>query len=144
MLRAKYKLFKDCLENISSSKCSSVWRSLAKVWPLLRQSLLWSVDDGNLIKFWTDSWLAEVGFLINYCLDHSLIDESITLQEVVTMEGNWNWDYIQCFLNNSTLTYIAGILTPNSLVGRDVIILNWATNCNFTVKAAYGMLMKAP
>ncbi|XP_016667495.1 uncharacterized protein [Gossypium hirsutum] len=91
VLRAKYKLFEDRPEDILGSKCSFVWRSLAKVWSLLRQSLLWSIGDGNLIKFWTDSWLTEVGLLINYCLDHSLIDESVTLQEVVTRRQAELW-----------------------------------------------------
>lgn len=34
------------------------------------------------------------------------------------------------------------ISTPNSLVGLDAVISNWASNGNFSVKVAYGILIK--
>lgn len=80
--------------------------------------------------------------LINHCLAHSLIDESITLREVVNTDGNWNREYMRCFLNEDILSYIGGILTPNTLVGTNGVISSWVSNGKFSIKAAYGVLIK--
>ncbi|MBA0871041.1 hypothetical protein Goshw_020529 [Gossypium schwendimanii] len=53
---AKYKVKDDYPMDISRGSRSFLWRSLSKVWPLLRQSLAWSVGDGRLIKLGLDFW----------------------------------------------------------------------------------------
>lgn len=89
-----------------------------------------------------DNWIVDMGPLINHCLAHSLIDESITLRKVVNTEGNWNGEYMRCFFNEDILSYIGGIPTPNTLVGLNGFISSWASNGKFSIKVAYGMLIK--
>lgn len=49
---------------------------------------------------------------------------------------------MRCFLNKDILSYIGGIPTLNSLAGPDGIIPSWNYNGIFSIKPAYGMLIK--
>lgn len=46
VLHTKYKMCEGCLESISPTACSSIWRSFSKVWSCLRENIYWSLGDG--------------------------------------------------------------------------------------------------
>ncbi|MBA0832850.1 hypothetical protein Goarm_017209 [Gossypium armourianum] len=48
------------LDSINRSQCSHLRRSLAKIWPLLRENLAWAIGDGASIRCWKDSWISDV------------------------------------------------------------------------------------
>lgn len=61
----------------------SLWRSLARIWPLSKENLYWSVGNGESIKASTDCWISERG------LKGSLMIQLVTLRDVV--EGQIFW-----------------------------------------------------
>lgn len=60
------------------------------------------------------------------------------------MDGDWNWQYLRCLLDDFILPYIAGIPVPNRLVGPNTMISQWSSNGSFLVKFAYNFLSKMP
>lgn len=83
-----------------------------------------------------------MGPLLNFFRFPSLVDDTITLNEVVSRDGNWNWDYLRCFLDNDIIYYITIIPTSNFLVGQDVLISIWSPNGVYTVQSAYNMILE--
>ncbi|PPD89271.1 hypothetical protein GOBAR_DD13793 [Gossypium barbadense] len=61
VLRSKYKMIDICPESIYRNSCSYVWRSLPKVWNEVRNKIIWSVLNGETIKFWMDNWVPDMG-----------------------------------------------------------------------------------
>lgn len=55
------------------------------------------VDCGSIMNFWIDSWIADLGPFLNYYRTPSLVDNSITLDEMVSMDRDWNWGYLRFF-----------------------------------------------
>lgn len=47
MLLAKYGIKDGIPLSIAHNNHSFLWRALAKVWPLLRENIFWSVGDDN-------------------------------------------------------------------------------------------------
>lgn len=73
------------LEDIRKSNCSTIWGAIAKVWPLLRENLCWSIGTGASVRFWEDSWIPKVRSLTAYvpltkCL----------LKDMVMENGVWD------------------------------------------------------
>lgn len=63
VLRNKYKIAEICLQDISRTRCSYVWHSLAKVWKKFRERMMWRLGDGRTISFVQDDWVLELGIL---------------------------------------------------------------------------------
>ncbi|PPR96110.1 hypothetical protein GOBAR_AA24546 [Gossypium barbadense] len=61
---------------------------------------------------------------------------------MVSMDGDWNWQYLRCFLDDIILSYIAGIPVPNCLVGLNSMISQWPSSGSLLVKSAYNFLSK--
>ncbi|KAK5775933.1 hypothetical protein PVK06_043889 [Gossypium arboreum] len=57
VIRSKYGILSSLPDNVSMGRCSILWRSIAKVWPLIYENLLWSVGDGKSIQCWRDPWI---------------------------------------------------------------------------------------
>lgn len=64
VLRAKYKIQYNCLDNLRcrGSK-SNLMQGVYFVWMHLRDRAMWSMVDGESINFWRDDWL-QGGLLI--------------------------------------------------------------------------------
>ncbi|MBA0721805.1 hypothetical protein Golax_009309 [Gossypium laxum] len=71
------------------------WRSISSVWADLRSSLFWRVGDGRRVRFWTDHWVKELGPLSNYCTNARPVFQDATVYVMVTLEGEWNWEYLK-------------------------------------------------
>ncbi|MFQ6636847.1 hypothetical protein Gotur_012852 [Gossypium turneri] len=52
IFRAKYCLVKCMPDSIMRNRCSYMWKAVAKVWPLLRSNMIWSIRNRRL-------WLPE-------------------------------------------------------------------------------------
>ncbi|KAA3459207.1 reverse transcriptase [Gossypium australe] len=57
VLRAKYGWKVQIPDSINRSQCSHLRRSLAKVWPLLRENLISAIGDGASVRCWKDPWI---------------------------------------------------------------------------------------
>ncbi|KAK8318738.1 hypothetical protein V6Z12_A13G192300 [Gossypium hirsutum] len=54
ILKLKYKIDEDCLQNIERRCCNFTWKSILSVWADLQSSLFWRVGDDRRVRFWTD------------------------------------------------------------------------------------------
>lgn len=90
VLRAKYGVAIGIPKKLSRSRSSFIWGSLTKVWPLLRENLVWSVGNGRKIRCWRDPWVPDVGPLISMILGHSSLDLDYLLSDMVLVDSNWN------------------------------------------------------
>ncbi|KAA3473918.1 Non-LTR retroelement reverse transcriptase [Gossypium australe] len=129
-LRAKYKIGDDFPIEILKNQCSFLWRSFAKIWPLMCQCVGWSVGDGNRIKFWTDNWVVGLGPLINFCHNASQVDKATPLREMMSTN------------DVNILSNITSISVPNHRVGPDTMISQWSSNGTFSIKYSYNFLRK--
>lgn len=67
VLRSKYKL----VEIYPRSVCSFVWHSLIKVWHLFCDNIYWSIGNGQVVRFFQDVWIPQLGPLHEYVLPGS-------------------------------------------------------------------------
>ncbi|MBA0843486.1 hypothetical protein Goarm_000672, partial [Gossypium armourianum] len=96
-----------------------LWRALAKVWPLIRENLLWSVGDGRNIKYWCDPWVPNIDPLVNWILEHSCLDLDCLLSDMVTNGGGWNLDLFRLWLPEELIKRIVGIPPSHATAGTD-------------------------
>ncbi|MBA0701542.1 hypothetical protein Goari_022259, partial [Gossypium aridum] len=73
-------------------------RSIAKVWPLLKYNMIWSVGDDTNIRCWKDAWVPNVGPLINHVSAHANVISNYKLNEVILKDGSWNLDLFRLWL----------------------------------------------
>ncbi|KAA3458339.1 reverse transcriptase [Gossypium australe] len=85
-------------ESIHKHQCSHLWKSLSKVWTLLRENLMWSIGDGSTIRGWKDNWIPDVGPLLSCVPAHDKINLDITLKDWVLQDGSWNVDMLRIWL----------------------------------------------
>ncbi|KAL1127374.1 hypothetical protein V6Z11_A13G174800 [Gossypium hirsutum] len=54
VLRSKYCWKESILDSIYKSRSSHLWKALSKLWPLIRDKLIWSLGDGSTVRCWKD------------------------------------------------------------------------------------------
>ncbi|KAH1107995.1 hypothetical protein J1N35_011763 [Gossypium stocksii] len=54
VLRSKYGWKEKLPDSIERSQCSHLWRSLSRIWTLLRENLVWSIGDRTSVRCWND------------------------------------------------------------------------------------------
>lgn len=113
------------------------WRSISSVWADLRSSLFWRVGDGRRVRFWTDHWIKELGPLSNYCTNARPVFQDATAYVMVTLEGEWNWEYFERGLPREVLLYIAGIHPTKDDAREDQIAWRLKDNGKCTVASGY-------
>lgn len=83
--------------SIERRNYSFVWKSLAKVWEVLRQSMHWQFEDGRKIKFRSDVWISDLGPLKEFCMVNESTFKKATVYAMTIAIGEWNWE---CFLGS--------------------------------------------
>ncbi|MBA0714595.1 hypothetical protein Golax_013559, partial [Gossypium laxum] len=86
------------------SSDEALWKSLLKVWTLLQENLIRSVDNGNKIRCWKDSWIPSMGPLIQFILANVNINSNCLFNDLITEEGTWNLNLLQTILKQRLLT----------------------------------------
>lgn len=77
------------------------------------------MGNGNKIRSWKDSWIPNVGPLIDYLLVSANINVDSLLCDLSIEEGNWNFDVLQAWLLKEVIYLIRGIPTSHPLEGPD-------------------------
>ncbi|KAK5812274.1 hypothetical protein PVK06_027701 [Gossypium arboreum] len=91
VLQSKYGTQSGIPESLSRGRCSFLWRSLSKIWPLLLENLLWSIGDRRNINCWKDTWVPNVGPLFKKRACNSSLDMDLFLSDIVTESGELFW-----------------------------------------------------
>ncbi|KAK8613344.1 hypothetical protein V6N13_101109 [Hibiscus sabdariffa] len=68
----------------------------------------WQICNGSPVRFWTDSWLGEIGPLANYALfrDWS-VSKDVLVRDMVILDDDWNWTAFETILPVTVLVCIA-------------------------------------
>ncbi|KAH1063303.1 hypothetical protein J1N35_028290 [Gossypium stocksii] len=126
-----------CPESIYRNSCSHAWRSLPKVWNEVRNKIIWSVLNGETLKFWMDNWVPDTGPLWDARITSHGINKMATVREFVGEDGNWKWGVLSAWLSQLVLLHISGIAPPRADLGPDVICLNGMDNGHFSISDIY-------
>ncbi|KAH1107254.1 hypothetical protein J1N35_011022 [Gossypium stocksii] len=87
VLYLKYSWKEQLPEFITRSQCSHLWRSLSKIWSLLRKNLAWSIGDGTSIHHWKDSWVPAISHLLSQIPSFANLDLDCFVRELVNSNG---------------------------------------------------------
>ncbi|KAL1112044.1 hypothetical protein V6Z11_D02G102300 [Gossypium hirsutum] len=112
MMKLRFKLLTDYSSLWVNVLWSKYGRSLLKIWPLIRENLLWSVRDGRNINCWKDSWVPNVGPLYKKIDCNSSLDMDCSLSDMVTKNGDWNLDFFCLWLSEDIIHQIVGVSPP--------------------------------
>ncbi|KAA3460795.1 reverse transcriptase [Gossypium australe] len=140
VLRSKYGWKDQLPESILKSQSSHLWKSLSKVWPLLRENLMWSVGDGSTISGWKDNWIPGIGPLLSYAPAQNRINLDSTLKDWFLPDGSWNVDMLRLWLPEDKLKRIVSIPPPHPDNGEDRIIWARSGSGSFSIQSAYWTL----
>ncbi|KAA3488041.1 LINE-type retrotransposon LIb DNA [Gossypium australe] len=140
VLRSKYGWKDQLPESILKSQSSHLWKSLSKVWPLLRENLMWSVGDGSTISGWKDNWIPGIGPLLSYAPAQNRINLDSTLKDWILPNGSWNVDMLRLWLPEDKLKRIVSIPPPHPDNGEDRIIWARSGSGSFSIRSAYWTL----
>ncbi|KAA3482563.1 LINE-type retrotransposon LIb DNA [Gossypium australe] len=124
VLRSKYSWKDHIPENISRNQGSHLWRSLSKLWPSIRENLIWSIGDGARVRYWKDPWILGMGPLISKIPSFSNLNLDCCVRDMVNMDGSWNLDLFRVWVSKEMISRITSIPPPHPDSGADRVI--WA------------------
>ncbi|KAA3469259.1 LINE-1 reverse transcriptase isogeny [Gossypium australe] len=140
VLRSKYGWRDQLPETIHKCQSSHLWKAISKVWPLLRENLMWSIGNGSTIRGWKDNWILDVGPLLSYVSAHDRINLDSTLKDWVMQDGSWNVNMLSIWLSEDMLKCIVSIPPPHPDGGEDRIIWARSGSGSFSIRSAYWTL----
>ncbi|MBA0765111.1 hypothetical protein Gotri_014365 [Gossypium trilobum] len=101
-------------DSIGRSKRFFMWKSIAKVWPLMKDNMIWSVGDDANIHCWKDAWVPNVGPLINHVSAHANVISNYKLNEMILKDGSWNLDLFRVWLPEEIIHLILSDFSAKS------------------------------
>ncbi|KAA3481303.1 reverse transcriptase [Gossypium australe] len=119
VLRSKYRVPSGLPDDLSRSRCSFLWRSISKVWPLSHENLIWSVKDGNSIKCWQDPWIPNCGSLFKIIPYPANLFLDCSLNSMVAGDGSWKLDLFKPWVPDEIINKITGVPPPHLSSGPD-------------------------
>jgi hypothetical protein len=87
----------------ANSNDSPMWKFIVKSWPKIDHHNCWSIGNGNKISFWTDKWINEHIRISDYASDIPEEVREWKVRDVVTENGEWNFDIMQNKVSNSII-----------------------------------------
>ncbi|KAE8694346.1 hypothetical protein F3Y22_tig00110783pilonHSYRG00041 [Hibiscus syriacus] len=98
--------------------------------PLVKwDSLCQPIDRGGLgVRLWDDIWVPQLGPLRRYALRSTIIDENVSITDLVTSEGLWNIEALDSLLTRNALPYNLGIRPPVNIDMADSCMWRWGLN----------------
>lgn len=113
VLQQKYGWDKHKGPHKRNQHCSFLWRHLKKIWLDVELGTRWDLGNGRSTRFWSDTWVPEVGPLWLLTMrDITQLEASIPVNEFVSASGSWVWDRFKHELSEHVLSCISGIKAP--------------------------------
>ncbi|KAH1129507.1 hypothetical protein J1N35_000885 [Gossypium stocksii] len=122
VLRLMYGVQSRLPKSLSRGCCSFLWRSLTKVWPLIRENLPWFVGDGKCINCWRDALFPNIGLLYKQIPSCSNLDMDCPLSNMITNDDSWNLNFFWLWVTEEIINKIVEIPPLHSSSGPDRII----------------------
>ncbi|WJX23235.1 hypothetical protein P8452_12461 [Trifolium repens] len=137
VLYNKYGRKKDLRDAISSQPYDSpLWKSIASIWDQFQNHIVWQLGDGNHINFWLDKW-APCGSSLMLDATQQLVDTTLTVKDVLTINGHWNIDFIKSHLPPAKANQVLALPAPMDNDGPDSVGWKGTSTRHFTVQSAY-------
>ncbi|MBA0706713.1 hypothetical protein Golax_018806, partial [Gossypium laxum] len=96
-----------------------------------------SLADGYTVRCWEDSWIPEIGPLVNLIPANTRFATDCCLKKMITKEGCWNLDLFRVWLLKDLIERISSILPPHPLGGPDKIAWTETSSGYFSIKDSY-------
>lgn len=139
VLRIKYNGGNSAMPKVHPrANCSHTWRAITKVWKDFLRGVQWSVGNGHLARFWSDSWLPS-GLLLRRFLPEHLAANLLELPVAHYSEGHRGWKTadLRDVLPSWVIDQIEGTQPAHAEMGEDVLIWAHSSNGKFSTKSAY-------
>jgi hypothetical protein len=137
VLYNKYGRKKDLRDAISSQPYdSTLWKSIASIWDQFQNHIVWQLGDGNHTNFWLDKW-APCGSSLMLDATQQLVDTTLTIKDVLTINGHWNIDFIKSHLPPAKANQVLALPAPMDNDGPDSVGWKGTSTRHFTVQSAY-------
>ncbi|KAL5787859.1 hypothetical protein ACOSP7_004808 [Xanthoceras sorbifolium] len=139
LLRGKYLKNKSLLEVITSKgrASSSVWKGILHGVRAIARGVKWRVGDGQAILFWTDSWVGDIGPLLQFAsMDHEGINVDLKVNHFMT-NTDWNTQRLAALLSYHIILRITSMHTSFAGNKVDKMIWAWSKDGYFSVKSTY-------
>jgi hypothetical protein len=137
VLYGKYGRNNDLRVTIKSQPYDSpLWKALTGIWDQFQQNLVWQLRDGSNINFWLDKWTQSGTSLIS-TTNQSFIDTTLSVKEVVTHLGEWNYDFLITNLPYDVALQVLALPAPLDTDGQDNIGWGGTSTRDFTIQSAY-------
>ncbi|CAN1126818.1 Putative ribonuclease H protein At1g65750 [Linum perenne] len=141
VLQSKYfKEVGEALIPCHKSAQSPIWRAICKEWPTMLQGSRAAIRNGKETMFWTTRWVDSGVKLIDAALDPTNVDLEMSVADLVTSEGSWDFSKLQTILPAEAIDMIAGMSTPAPERGEDQWVWGMDSKGQFTIKSAYNLL----
>ncbi|KAK8533106.1 hypothetical protein V6N12_076387 [Hibiscus sabdariffa] len=92
LLRQKYKVSDLFSNSIHQPNYTLLWRALAKYWNVLRNGIIWSLDNGTSAHPLIDVWVLSTGPLKDYMTSDALLFLIGFFSDLLDNNGNWDRD----------------------------------------------------
>jgi len=121
VLYGKYGRNNDLRVTIQSQPYDSpLWKALTGIWNQFQHNIVWRLRDGSNINFWLDKWTPSGTSLIS-TTNQSFIDTTLSVREVVTPLGEWNYDFLISNLPHDVALQVFALPAPLDTNGQDSI-----------------------
>ncbi|KAG8474967.1 hypothetical protein CXB51_031695 [Gossypium anomalum] len=135
----KYNVHGLLSDSIKWDNCLHLWRSLSNKWDEIKDGVIWSIRYGCLVNFWNDHWVEGVGPLKLYQRGGDQIDETLRVYNVATINGSWNWNWLETILPQTILDHIATIMPPSHDSGTGRLTWRWMLKAQSSFVAVEGV-----
>jgi len=133
VLYSKYGRGNDLRSVISSLPYDSpLWKTLAGIWEQFQHHIVWHLGYGNDINFWLDKWSPWGSSLLSNA-NNQLIDTTLSVKGVSTVDGSWNIDFLNSHLPLHKANQVFALPTPMDVDGPDTIGWKGTNICHFTI-----------
>ncbi|CAI0409373.1 unnamed protein product [Linum tenue] len=118
ILQDKYiKTNSDGTISMRHQRVSRLWKGMLEAFPLVKQGTIWDIRDGESVKFWLDSWVADGVVLKDYVMDQ---------------DPSMDWD-----ISVADMADDSGIDPPRRDAGEDLTTWGMEADGKFRIKSAY-------
>ncbi|KAK8560122.1 hypothetical protein V6N12_012925 [Hibiscus sabdariffa] len=79
-----------------------------------------AMDFGSYwLCFLYDLWLPNLGLLIDWKATNAIVDDNLLVKDVVSDNGEWNWDLLRHLLQAVAILHILNLPVPSSIASND-------------------------
>lgn len=141
IIKAKYLKEKSFLQVIPKADASYTWKSILWTRELMENGVIWSVQNGAIVRFWKDTWLHDQPLYLDAIAPLSENELNQTVRDLWN-EDTWNWDLLQYKLPEEILDLLALYSLSQNQEEHDIAQWKHSNNGIFTTKLAYTSLVQ--